>query len=516
MVERRGYLTSEEEALLARRSEFVVADAIHNLGALSLALSTGMDQTVERVRAADPALIKALGKMAHALLKRVDELPVFVVTDPVVVTEPSETFVEQEAFPVLVEVAAVAEVAEVVPHEKSYNEISVEGIQWLEKGLGSGWASRLGVPIDAPREVVAEALLLLVPSVRKPNTSERIISRFMWCLSRGDGLATQPLMPDDNPTAAYQYVRQFMLRSAVDTQVSTAPERDKPDELDDLLAAPAVKSVEEAERPHVEISARIASKLQLTGAQKQGLLNFLDLKARGDMTQPKIEAVKLVREDIRNKLEDPGYGLSSVEKRYLRESLGIYVFQGHPQERTPIPLSELTGPSWSMQKRAVPGHVYSGLDKLFSGTLENRVSIDSLTQAAIELDSMTDEEFHAQRDALFADMSRDGILTEAQSVALNRRSQFGENNEHMDASADLREAVRTIERHVIELSGVNSGSELIDQALKKFISPVTISSHLNALREQLPETMKYKPQAIERIIVAGIQSVYKQAIQKTA
>ncbi|MDB5159819.1 MAG: hypothetical protein JWO99_82 [Candidatus Saccharibacteria bacterium] len=532
MVEGLDYLNDSEKELLERRSEFERADAIQSIAALAARIDS-LRLTAESLRTADPEVARKVGKKVRKITKLLGKINPVESVEPVPVATdepPEEPVVPVEAPATLTIVPDIEEESIVETSAEVLNEgVSPAGLKWLVKGLGEDWATRLDLPLNASATMIAAAIVQFAPP-RKPNTVEFATKRILARLEGKTNEEIAGLTDGDTPTATHQYLYMTLKRITKDTSgaVRLAPAEQQPAEDE----APVVTVAEVVEVPtvpapavetegipltHVEVGTLIGEKLKLSGQQIMGLRSFLDAKSKSDMTTSKEDALKQVRKEIRDKIEDPLYGLTRDEKRWIRESFGVYHFRDQAQDRDPVSVNQLAGSRrLPNQKSGIPEHIYSGLEKLFSDPNVTAHQVDSFIQAALSLESMTDEVFHEQRAELFSNLERDGILTKEQTKALSRRAQFGEKNEYMISDHTLKQALRVIEHHVVEAGGVNSGSSLIDGELKKFISPIAMTSHLDALRSQLPEKLRGNPQYIERIIAAGIQAVYKQINERAA
>jgi hypothetical protein len=510
--------------LLASRSEFERADAIQGVAELSVFLSGSVESTVEKVRQASPELIKKLGSKVHEVLLLLNELPALETT--------VETIEPLAPEPVIVEqpVMAIEETKQEAPDELLAGNplLSKKGLRWLERCFGEQWADKLGLSLTDGSDVVTARILELT-NPRNSSTAQKSRTRIKGLL---DGLSTaeiSALSPGDNVAATSMHfsnlAKKFKSLETIPhsrSHGSSSVSGMFSQELASGERSPrsAVRTLEhrlDDEPQHIHLSIIIAEQLQLSGMQKFALQSFLDPKSRSDMTSAKIEAVQQIRDAIRDKINSPAIDLSAAEKQWIRRSFGVYVFQGDPQDREPVSIFELRAAVQKPgQKDDIPGLIYDGLDKLFT-TDESRVySVDRYTQAALNPEAVSADEFDILHAELIAELAETNTFSADQLEAFAKRSRYGRNGGHQEVSEALKGALRQIEQQLIQRGGVNSGNDLIDSTVKKFLQPNRMLSHLDAIKAELPLDMQQDPTVVERMIVAGIHSLYEQEKQKAA
>jgi hypothetical protein len=523
MAEKLSYLSASEQELLARHDESKLVDTIYTVGVLASRL-VSMSEVAGQIRESDPMLAKKIGNKARQVLALLEQLGVV----PVISVE--MTFVEgteEIEEPILVQMAELTVELEIKP--LANEGVTPKGMKWLVKHLSIDWHLRLGIDQDASAETIADALIQ-ADTTRRHGPLSRYKTRLIGKLEGKSDVDTATLTSGDNKMAVYMYARSLFTRVNQDgTHEPVAQSMFKESTIVGESASitrlpkPAVveypdvhklKQTMDNEPVLEELSDMISVVVGLTGPHRVALRSFLDPKTKTDMTSFKEDAVRQVREVIREKIDDPLYGLTQPQKQWLRRSFGVYSFNGSPQDQKPIPLNELSFLKNSLNRTTdIPRHIHFALDKLFTQQPDAVRCITELTQGAIALESMPEEIFEHERNLLFQNLSESGILTTVQAEALRRRSQFGEKNQHMESSSHLKEALRVILSQVVASGGVNSGSQLIDAELIKFIGPVLMSSHLDALRSELPLELQEDRRYIERIITAGISSVYEQIME---
>ena len=552
MAERADYLTHEERELLARRSEFESADAIQGVAQLAVRLSGDLAIDIDRIRQADPELAKKLGRKTAQILALLDSLP------PAPTVETTEAI--QDTVEVSVEPEPIAAPNSIEPviveAQESLNstpeqilpelEISKIGLRWLEKSFGADWKTAVRVtPTDTIESVSARIVAMAPPST--PTMHEKAVARIAGRLKGLSATETVALSTDDTPAGAQVYLSvmskklssltpPMSLRSApINTNTIVTPTYDFENETVDIdVQTEVVANIDEVERleqepKHVRLSVLISEKLEFTESQQLALQSFLDPASSGTLSEQKREVVELVREEIRDKIDIEGFDLTDAERRWVRSSFGVYTAFNQPKDVKPLTLHEMMNNGRNpSQKNEIPGFVYAGLDKLFTDAvhvervekiadiLPGSPSLDDFVRAVVEPDTLTKEAYQQYRAEVEKELVDSGDFSVKQVAALMKRSRYGRNGEHQQVNGMLKSALTKLMKKAMQDGGVNSGNTVIDSSFKKFILPNFMTSHLDAVKANLPEEMQHDPEIIERVILAGMYSLYASQEQQVA
>lgn len=544
------FLTDNEKAVLKHRPQIERTIALANVAELGVLLQD-LETAVEAVRTSkDIETVTRLGNLALQITRQLRELG---ITEPVGARPAPEQAVSLPDAPASDELPTPAEVEIVDTEARAVAGLDPKVEEWFVAHGGENWLARLGLPPATSLEVIADKLVGLT-AIRHPNTRERSLQCIMAYL-RGENATAISKQGDLGSTGAIQqYIhkvrRGFKARYApqgtpvaevIETEVPVveeeveelpAPEplrpepvsiqptrvREVTERIPEIVVPPApVERAIEEEPLHVQLTHRIKEVARLQGAEVAGLQSFLDPKSRGDMTPAKLAAIDKVRKVIRDKIDDPAFDLSPAEMQWVRRSLGVYTFAGTPRDRDPMPVVELTRSARQPgQKDDIPTFIYEGLEKLFAEKTGASRQIDSLVQAAIDPASLDETQFKLRRDELLAELADTGELSAEEVAAIKIRSRFGAKDEHRAVNDAVKTALRRFEQRIVKQGGVNSGNPLIDLIFKKFSSSNYMAGHLDALRAELPPELQRDPSTVERIVAAGIKSIYRRKAEEAA
>jgi len=548
MAEHADYLTQQERELVTRRAEFETATAIQGLAQLAARLSGDLSDDAERIRSADPELAKKIGRKTAQILALIEALPtrssvdeteVKPMTFEAEIITPVETSLDNQLDAAEVAQVVIAKPEQAIPEL----EISEDGIRWLVRSFSTNWKNILEVSPTDTIESISERIAAMVP-VRAPNSLEKAATRISGRLK---GLSTQEiadLIPDDTKGAAQVYLSltakrlSFLhpepLRSVslnktapviLETEVEANTQGLAEDEEIDTREAERL----EQEPKHVQLSVLIGEKLTFTESQQLALQSFLDPSSSGTLSDQKREIVELVRQEIRNKIDLESLDLTDAERRWVRTGFGVYTAFNQPKDVEPLTLHDMikSGRTPS-QKNEIPVFVYNGLDKLFADVVETAevevveveqpavLSLDDFVRAAVEPEMLTKEAYEHYRAEVEKELVESGNFSTGQVAVLMKRSRYGQNAEHQQVNGMLKSAMTKLMRKVVQNGGVNSGNPIIDSSFKKFIFPNFVTSNLDAIKANLPQQMQDDPEIVERVILAGMYSVYASNEQQVA
>jgi len=524
-------LSENEKRLLERRDEFKRADAIQKVEETTKLLGN-LGLIAERLRKTDPKLVKKIGNAAVEMNELLASLGVDQLTTP----QEEDIVTIQEPLHLVEEIAAPQEEVTVIqePENQEPQEVrevasgrTAKGDEWLVSKIGEDWATQLGLHEDASYQEIAEAIVKLL-FIKKPNTPETIAARIVAKL---EGLEPKEIASLPNgDTASASAVNQFFnllpqrLRGISSHSYVKVPKpsfpRPTPPAIDSVQVVeekaeqkPSLITEAEAERVdeephHVKLSLRIGEYLGFTEAEQKDLELFLNPTALANMTRSKRETIVKVRENIRHLVHDPQVGLTKAESLWIIRSFGIYDMQGVVQDRDPIPMIELA--RQSKQNNNLPEFIYSGLKKLFATPEERELAVDHFLNSVTDPNSISDEEFKAMRSELISRVAQQTGMSDEGIKALEKRIQFGTEDEHRIASDELTHVLNEIRTQVVNSGGVNSGNPIIDKSIKQFLSHNIMASHIDAIRLELPENLQKFPSGVERVIAAGLHMVYSK------
>jgi len=542
MAEHADYLTHDEREVLARRPELESADAIRGVAQLAVRLSGDLTTDMNRIRQADPELAMKLGRKTAQILALLESLPPALIAEVPVESEPI-------AEPEIIEptVVAVPQITNPTSEQMSPElEISKIGRRWLEKSFGTEWKDVVRLsPLDTIESISAR-IAAMVPS-STPEMQEKAIARITGRLKGLSVTETAALSANDTAAGAQVYLsvmskklgllaRPVSLRSVPTNESAVVvPTYDFENETVDLdNQAEVIADIDEAERleqepKHVQLSVLIAEKLSFTESQQLALQSFIDPASSGTLSDQKREVVELVREEIRDKIDIEGFDLTDAERRWVRSSFGVYTAFNKPKDVTPLTLHEMMNNGRNpSQKNEIPGFVHAGLDKLFADPAEvvaveqtadilpATPSLEDFIRAAVEPDTLTKEAYQLYRAEVEKGLIDSGDFSVKQVAALMKRSRYGRNGEHQQVNGMLKSALTKLMKKAMQDGGVDSGNPVIDSSFKKFILPNFMTSHLDAIKANLPEAMQQDPEIVERVILAGMYSLYTSQEQQVA
>lgn len=516
-----GLLTETEQRTIEQFNDTKRTVAVGHLAELATILATA-EAALDKLRETDPRLASKIGKKASQVTRLLQGIGVGdddAVAAPAdaVVTEPILHAVEAdkvalEGAVVITEsepVAAIelAPVATLSPFAES----------WLMNKLGENWREDISANETDDEAAIASKIIAANPPRSAKNT-DRFIEQITLRLQ---GVATKEIAAHFGVTGGAISMFESNLKKrvngsdaapteeshavAVHTEAPVAAptpiERARPVAPKPTPTPSRSKEVVSDLPPHTHLAQLLQDRIGLDGTARVGLASFLDPKSTGDMTAAKQAAVEATANYLRPYLDDPTYKLDPEELRWVRHSFGVFIENGTPKNREPIPLKDLRkSVRTPEQALRVDAAVFSGLSKLLTkGPNAELVRLrrSDAVSAALEPQAYDDESFEAIRTEV------QGLLAErfdeATAAVIIESVISGKTpGQGMDVPKESRAAFSKVRQMVME-RGKPTGWVEIDKSMQRFLA----TGHAGVAR--VTAALTAEEMALhERRVVAGL------------